>query len=106
MMMKCSPCLTCGGCSVCFQQTTGCHACSCVKITFEQRGWICPVCNGGVAPMAQRCPCVPQQQFVQPFGWIQPGGQMVTKVIIGDPPGSCVSASNRKRSLMLDNYDI
>jgi hypothetical protein len=101
MMMKCTPCLTCGGCSACFQQTTGCRACSCVKITFEPRGWICPVCNGGVAPMAQRCPCVPQ-----PYVWGGPGIIGGGEITCGDPPGSCSSADTGPHSLMLDNYDI
>jgi hypothetical protein len=23
-------------------------------------GWRCPICGGGVAPWAQRCPCMPE----------------------------------------------
>lgn len=34
--------------------------CQCPPPTHQPLyGWVCPVCGGGVSPMAFRCPCTP-----------------------------------------------
>lgn len=48
-----------------------------LNISVAQRGWICPVCSGGVAPHADRCPC----KKIEEVGLKDPAGDGNTYVV-------------------------
>ena len=55
---------------------------------FAMRGWVCPVCNGGVSPFAAKCPCV---LVAHPPYYVGTGLPGVTWIL---PPSTCEPVSS------------